>query len=74
MQGEPPAPPPVINFGGADRFLTYVSTDKPIYRPGEKLYVSRGVVESRTHVPGTDAAVAVVQVTGPKGDVVASGG
>jgi uncharacterized protein YfaS (alpha-2-macroglobulin family) len=74
VQGEPAAPPPVINFGGADRFLTYVSTDKPIYRPGEKLYVRAALLNARTHVPGTDAAVAVVQVTGPKGDVVASGG
>ena len=30
-------------LGGADRYMTYLSTDKPIYRPGETMYI-RGVV------------------------------
>ena len=30
-------------LGGADRYMTYLSTDKPIYRPGEMMYI-RGVV------------------------------
>ena len=30
-------------LGGAERYLTHVSTDKPIYRPGETVYV-RGVM------------------------------
>jgi hypothetical protein len=75
VQGQPPVatPPPAINFGGAERFLTYVATDKPMYRPGEKMYVRAALLNARTHVPGSERAVAVIQVTGPKGDVVASG-
>src|SRR5947199_9480819 len=30
-------------FGGVERYLIHVSTDKPIYRGGERLYV-RGVL------------------------------
>src|SRR5258706_8184431 len=71
---QPPAvAPKPINLGGADRFLTYVATDKPIYRPGEKLYVRANLLHAAKHTPSADGAVAVVEVTGPKGDTVASG-
>ncbi len=62
-------------FGGRDRYLTHVSTDKPIYRPGETLFV-RGVIlhaNDRTPLPQQFAAGAVIQVRGPKGNNVASG-
>ena len=38
-------------LGGQDRYLTHVSTDKPIYRPGEKLYVRAVVLHHATHQP-----------------------
>ena len=41
-QASPPAVPVLQALGGNDRYLTYVSTDKPIYRPGETLFM-RGV-------------------------------
>jgi len=66
-----PAKP--VNLGGADRFLTYVSTDKPIYRPGEKLYVRAAVLHARKHTPSGDGTPAFVEVSGPKGDTLASG-
>src|SRR5688572_23329266 len=64
---------PAINLGGPDRYLTHVATDKPIYRPNEKLYVRAVTLHSSKHtpLPGTDQAY--VEITGPKGDVVASG-
>ena len=38
------APQPQVQLGGKDRYSTYVSTDKQIYRPGEKLYVRAAVL------------------------------
>src|SRR5690348_11846260 len=66
-----PIKPP--NLGGADRYLTFVSTDKPIYRLGETLYVRAAVLHANKHTPANDANPAVVEATGPKGDTVASG-
>jgi len=62
-------------LGGEARFLTHLSTDKPIYRPGETVYL-RGVVlnaHDRTPLPSDQAANATVEVIGPKGDVIAGG-
>lgn len=60
-------------LGGADRYLTHVSTDKPIYRPGEKLYVRGVALHALTNKPYTEQMPAELHVIGPKGDVVASG-
>jgi len=62
-------------LGGAERYLTHVSTDKPIYRPGEKMYL-RGVMlhhATRRPLPKEMPETALVEITGPKGDVVAGG-
>ena len=66
---------PSSSLGGADRYLTYVSTDKPIYRPGEKLYVRGVVLHHANHrpVPSNQNFPALVSVLGPKGDAVANG-
>jgi hypothetical protein len=61
------------DLGGAERFLTFVSTDKPVYRPGERLYVRAAVLHANTHAPRQDGSPAMIEVTGPKGDVAASG-
>jgi len=74
--GEDPAaaaPRKPIDLGGTDRYLTYVSTDKPIYRPGEKLYVRASLLHADRHTPSADGTIAFVEVIGPKGDAVASG-
>jgi alpha-2-macroglobulin-like protein len=62
---------------GVELYSTHVTTDKPIYRPGEKLYV-RGVMLRRDgHLPmtntGRSIAPASFEIKGPKGDTVASG-
>ncbi|MEK6235215.1 MAG: MG2 domain-containing protein [Planctomycetales bacterium] len=62
-------------LGGESRFLTHVSTDKPIYRPGEKVYLRGVLLHARTRqpLPDNQQAVGNIQITGPKGDVVAAG-
>lgn len=60
-------------LGGDDRYLTALSTDKPIYRPGDPVYV-RGVLLHAFHrTPLRAAATPTIEIRGPKGDVVASG-
>jgi uncharacterized protein YfaS (alpha-2-macroglobulin family) len=63
------------SLGGTERYLTFVSTDKPIYRAGETLYVRGVILHHATHKPLPDelAIHAVIQIIGPKGDAVASG-
>lgn len=62
------------SLGGKDRYLTAASTDKPIYRPGETVYVRGVLLHHATHEPIKDAQPqAVIEIQGPKGDTVASG-
>ncbi len=63
------------DVGGAERYLTRVSTDKPIYRPGETVYVRGVVLNARDNTPlKKNARVnALVEIRGPKGETVASG-
>src|SRR5262245_2837266 len=69
----PGAPPTAGDSGGAERYLTHVTTDKPIYRTGEKLYVRAVVLRANGHSPMTNPGTATFEIKGPKGDTVASG-
>lgn len=72
---KPTGPDKAGVLGGPDRYLTYLSTDKPIYRSGEMVYV-RGVLlhhATRRPLPPESRLTAVVEIKGPKGDVIASG-
>ena len=60
-------------LGGDERYLTHVSTDKPMYRPGEKVYIRGVMLHQATHKPLAQQSMASVEINGPKGDVVASG-
>ncbi len=67
---EPRTPVAVTSsvLGGADRYMTYLSTDKPIYRPGETMYV-RGVVlhhKSRKPLPTNINLQAAFNIKAPK--------
>ncbi len=75
LGGKAPVPAPQLptDMGGTDRYLTHVSTDKPIYRTGEKLYVRGVVLRADGHVPTNPTNPAYIEIKGPKGDTVASG-
>lgn len=62
-------------LGGSDRFLTFLSTDKQVYRVGETVYARAVLLHAISRGPLADgnAAQAQFEVRGPKGDVVASG-
>jgi alpha-2-macroglobulin-like protein len=57
---------------GSDRYLTHITTDKPIYRTGEKMYVRGVVLRAEGHTPGA-TGTSNYEIKGPKGDTVASG-
>jgi uncharacterized protein YfaS (alpha-2-macroglobulin family) len=62
------------DLGGPQRYLTHLSTDKPIYRPGEKMYVRGVILDAANHRPLAEEGFgALVQINGPKGDIVAQG-
>jgi len=61
-------------LGGSERYLTYVSTDKPIYRPGETVYFRGVVLHGLTRKPSDQQMQATYEIIGPKGDTVARGG
>ncbi len=62
-------------LGGKERFSTFISTDKPIYRAGENVYVRGVLLDSQKLKPlaANQSANARIEITGPKGDVVGGG-
>ncbi|RKH72963.1 MG2 domain-containing protein [Corallococcus aberystwythensis] len=58
------------SLGGANRYLTHVTTDKPLYRPGEQVLVRGLVLEALSRKPYAGSLQAQLEVRGPKGDVV----
>jgi len=73
LGGPAPAPQLPADSGASERYLTHVSTDKPIYRTGEKLYVRGVVLRADGHIPTASTGPAFIEIKGPKGDTVASG-
>src|SRR4051812_41672820 len=63
------------NLGGPERYLTALSTDKPMYKPGEKVYVRGVLLNAANHKPLPDSqqSQATIEIKGPKGDTVSSG-
>ena len=54
--------------------LTALSTDKPVYRAGEKVYVRGVLLHALTRAPFKEANFScLLEIKGPKGDTVASG-
>ena len=64
-------------LGGDARYLTHLSTDKPIYRAGETVYVRGVVLDAFDHTPLPDEenqrAHPTIEIKDPKGAVVVSG-
>jgi len=61
------------DLGGPSRYLTHISTDKPIYKAGETVYARGTVLEASAHTPLPGSESVNLQLRGPKGDVVATG-
>lgn len=64
-------------LGGEQRYLTHLSTDKPIYRAGETVYVRGVVLDAFDHTPlpeeENNRARPTIEIKDPKGAVVVSG-
>lgn len=79
-----PIPAPPVNnqstpvtvtdqLGGHDRYLTNISTDKPIYRVRDKVYVRGVVMHAINHKPHLQGLSVAITVRSPKGEVAAEG-
>jgi alpha-2-macroglobulin-like protein len=57
------------------RFLAHVSTDKPIYRAGERVFVRTVILDAQNHQPlaAERFPIATLQVSGPKGEILSVG-
>jgi hypothetical protein len=61
-------------FGGSNRFRTYLSTDKPVYQSGEKVFIRGLLLDSANHHPMVGyGGYATIQVLGPRGQSIATG-
>jgi uncharacterized protein YfaS (alpha-2-macroglobulin family) len=60
------------SLGGPDRYLTFISTDKPLYRPGEQVMARGLVLEALRRTPHPGGLPATIEIRGPKGDVITS--
>lgn len=60
-------------LGGQTRFLTHVSTDKPIYKIGETVYVRGVVLDAKSRVPAPNGQYAQITIKGPKGETITAG-
>lgn len=62
-------------LGGGDRYLTAISTNKSIYKPGETMFMRAVVLHHTTRKPlaKDQQSTVAIEIKGPKGDVVAGG-
>ncbi len=61
-------------LGGATRYLAYVSTDKPIYREGEPVYIRVTVLNATDNTPiPMDGGHIGLKIKGPKGETLFDG-
>jgi hypothetical protein len=56
-----------------ESYLTHISTDKPVYHTGERLYARGVFLRANGHSPMAGSQGASFTIKGPKGDTVASG-
>jgi hypothetical protein len=61
------------DLGGPDRYLAHLSTDKPIYRAGETVYLRTVLLHADTRKPQAQADWARMQIKSPTGSTVKRG-
>ncbi|MDA1194057.1 MAG: A-macroglobulin complement component [Planctomycetota bacterium] len=64
----PPARGPEL--GGTDRYLAHISSDKPLYKPGEVIFARAAVLGAFDHKPVKDAHWGRFEVRSARGEVV----
>ncbi len=57
-------------LGGAERYLTHLSTDKPLYRQAEPVHIRGVMLQAQSHKPFAGGASVSLEIHGPKGDVL----
>ncbi len=58
-------------LGGEERYLIYTSTDKPIYRTGENVYLRNIFLNAKDNTPINHGYANIhLKIRGPKGDIV----
>jgi len=57
-------------LGGEARHLAFLSTDKPIYKPGETMYLRAVSLTADGFFPLKENGSAEIQIRGPKGEIV----
>jgi hypothetical protein len=57
-------------LGGPNRYRTFISTDKPLYRPGEQVMARGLMLRADNRKPHPGGAAAQLEIRGPKGDVI----
>src|SRR5439155_1331228 len=55
---------------GTRRWLAHLTTDKPLYRPGEVVYARAALLDAFSRVPADGSSWANFQVRSPRGDEV----
>ncbi len=71
VQEKPRAPEKsAADLGGAERYLAHLSTDKPVYRPGEKVYARAVVLEAFSRKPLSRSAWCTFEVKSSRGESV----
>ncbi len=69
-----PVPVTADDLGGDERYLAYLSTDKPVYRSGETAYFRTVFLNARDNTPlRSDRNTIEVKISGPKGEVIHEG-
>ncbi|MBI4864750.1 MAG: A-macroglobulin complement component, partial [Candidatus Riflebacteria bacterium] len=61
--------PPREGVAG-DRYLLHLGTDKPVYRPGETVYVRGALLEAFTRTPSKQPVYPEIKVLSPRGAAV----
>ena len=69
-----PVPVTADELGGSERYLAYLSTDKPVYRSGETVYLRTVFLNAQDNTPLQSKRNTIeVKISGPKGDVIHEG-
>jgi hypothetical protein len=73
-----PLPPRVVHvpkdLGGEHRYLAHLSTDKPLYRPGEPIFGRALLLDAFTRKPCAEAIPASFEIRSARGEKVAQMG